>query len=426
MFKVMITPIVVCFLLLSSNPAHGTIIKVPQNQPTIQAGIDNAVNGDVVLVSPGTYNESTISFDGKAITVMSKDPLDPAVVAATIVDCGSIINEYVFVFTSEENLSSVLAGFTITGGEGPGGGGIFCGASSSPTIAYNIITGNSGQHGGGINCFQSSPRILNNTIAENTASDDGGGIFLIASSPRIIKNTIKDNSVIVNGISTTAWGQGGGICCLDDSAIIRNNSITGNSVSGSPGKNVGGGIYCYQSTTTIVNNIISENSVTGTNSTAFGGGICIENSSLSSIVVNNTITGNSASGGGGGIHLTLGSDMTISNTILWDNYAPEGAEIWMGSVSQPSILTISYSNVSGVPTSVHIEPGSTVNRGPGNISADPFFITYQGLEYFLGQGSPCIDAGDPGILDACRPPGLVGERSDMGVYGGENNCGWLP
>lgn len=302
MFKVMITSIVVCFLLLSSNPAHGTIIKVPQNQPTIQAGIDNAVNGDVVLVSQGTYNESTISFDGKAITVMSKDPLDPAVVAATIVDCGSIMNEYVFVFTSEENLSSVLAGFTITGGEGPGGGGIFCGASSSPTIAYNIITGNSGQHGGGINCFQSSPRILNNTIAENTASDDGGG----------------------------------------------------------------------------------------------------------------------------GIHLTLGSDMTISNTILWDNYAPEGAEIWMGSVSQPSILTISYSNVSGVPTSVHIEPGSTVNRGPGNISADPFFITYQGLEYFLGQGSPCIDAGDPGILDACRPPGLGGERSDMGVYGGENNCGWLP
>ena len=47
-----------------------TIINVPSDQPTIQAGINAAHNGDWVVVSPGTYLEN-IDFLGKAITVKS-------------------------------------------------------------------------------------------------------------------------------------------------------------------------------------------------------------------------------------------------------------------------------------------------------------------------------------------------------------------
>ena len=52
---------------------HGSAtatIRVPGNEPTIQAAIDAAQNGDRIEVSPGVYAEN-LDFLGKAITVAS-------------------------------------------------------------------------------------------------------------------------------------------------------------------------------------------------------------------------------------------------------------------------------------------------------------------------------------------------------------------
>lgn len=60
---------------------------------TIQEAIDASNSGDTIGVSPGIYYEN-ILFNNSNITVRSTNPLDPDVVAATIIDgrgSGSVI-----------------------------------------------------------------------------------------------------------------------------------------------------------------------------------------------------------------------------------------------------------------------------------------------------------------------------------------------
>ncbi len=58
--------------LLATASLAQTIQELAQGSPIppVQSGINAAVNGDTVLVAPGTYNEN-IDFLGKAITVIS-------------------------------------------------------------------------------------------------------------------------------------------------------------------------------------------------------------------------------------------------------------------------------------------------------------------------------------------------------------------
>ncbi len=78
---------ITCFVLLVSSVgnASSTLIRVPQDRDSIREGIDAAAPGDTVLVAPGTYVESGISYLGRAIVVTSAKPTDPEVVAATVV-----------------------------------------------------------------------------------------------------------------------------------------------------------------------------------------------------------------------------------------------------------------------------------------------------------------------------------------------------
>lgn len=68
--------------------SHAATINVPADQPTIQAGIDAAVDRDTILVAPGTYVEN-IDFSAKNVcligsgagvtTLTPADPNTPAV-----------------------------------------------------------------------------------------------------------------------------------------------------------------------------------------------------------------------------------------------------------------------------------------------------------------------------------------------------------
>jgi len=125
----------------------GTVLHVPGEYPTMQAGIDAAAEGDTVLVADGTYTgggNRDLDFGGVNMVVMSEN--GPEV---TSIDCegDSLDSHRGFYFHSGEDSTAVVQGFTIRNGYAAGpwpkfvGGGIRC-DNSSPTIVGNTITEN--------------------------------------------------------------------------------------------------------------------------------------------------------------------------------------------------------------------------------------------------------------------------------------------
>lgn len=84
---------------------------------TIQRAIDAASDGDTVEVLPGHYagpGNGDLDFRGKAISVRSRNPDDPACVRNTVLDASTA--HFVARFLHDEGPGTGLAGFTIIGG----------------------------------------------------------------------------------------------------------------------------------------------------------------------------------------------------------------------------------------------------------------------------------------------------------------------
>jgi len=289
------------FILWLAVPTAGAAIRfVPSQYPTIQAGINAAIDGDTVLVADGTYTgtgNKDLDFLGKALLVTSENGAETC-----IINCQN--DGRGFYFHSGEDSLSVLSGFTITQGYPDGlGGAIYC-INSSPVISRNIIIANTANYGGGI-CFESciSPTVAYNTISSNSADGIGGGIYCLDVSGLVItNNTITNND---------AMGIGGGIFCRSSSPLISNNTISGNSVSVLSG----GGIYCDScSSVTIIGNSVLNNDAWGS-----GGGIYC--SAISDLDISaNTINANWAMSAGGGIYC-ISSNASISGNLITLNNA---------------------------------------------------------------------------------------------------------
>jgi hypothetical protein len=270
-------------------PRHA-VLAVPAKYPTIQAAIDSAVNGDTVLVAPGRYFEN-IRFNGKGIVVTSQfartrseADIDRTIIDGsrpTHADTGTVVR-----FVNQEDSTSVIQGFTITGGTGTvwldakdvtyfregggilcelgsptirfnhiennsaiskaknvkgdtlisaGGGAIRCGYSE-PTITNNVIRGNRGRYGGGVVLFYSAGIVKNNLIVDNGGGEDFGGAGLwIVGGLSYRLSTLVEHNTIVNNRSATPdsaprgmKGRGGAMTALGTKVIFRNNIVWGN------------------------------------------------------------------------------------------------------------------------------------------------------------------------------------------------------
>jgi YD repeat-containing protein len=367
----------------SAQPTPAAVtIHVPADQPTIQAAINAANNGDTVLVSDGTYTEN-INFNGKAITVTSVNGSSKATIDGGAVDS-------VVTFKTNETSTSVLSGFTITNGFSNfnkpnfgSGGGIFI-DGASPKILNNVVTANKGCDGDGIYVHGvASPLIQGNVISANIQSacsggNGGGGIGLLGGSgTQILNNVIANN---------TNFSFGGGISMNGaGTPLIQDNVIAGNN-----GGNSGGGIAMVNDS----NALIIQNLIKG-NTASQGGGIdpLVPSGSSGPTIVNNTVAGNSGSNGGSAIYLDGFFGQTqIFNNIFAGPAAGQTA-VFCNNL-RSNLLPIFKFNDAFNPQGTAYGGICTGETGQnGNISADPLFVDTQVDNFHLQPTSPAVDAG---------------------------------
>ncbi|MFC1888797.1 choice-of-anchor Q domain-containing protein [Thermodesulfobacteriota bacterium] len=399
--KTKLTAIVISMILLAPWIASAATIHVPVDQSTIQAGIDAAVNGDLVLVAPGTYVEN-IDFIGKAITVQSEGSVE-----GTIIDGGQIGS--VLTFISGETRRTIIKGFTIRNGHGTTlpasdnstGGGILC-VMSHPKIMDCIVEANNASAGGGIYVESSLARIEGCTIRGNEAVVYGGGVYGSKSVLRVTNCTIEENGA--------NW-SGGGLCLLESFARISNCTISGNDASHIGGgvetiwslslidrctisgntADVGGGSHHSHSTAWMENTLVSDNSCRH-----FGAGVYCRQAFLKAAFC--TVAGNAVTHGlgeGGGFWSTDSSILWIEDSILWGDTASAGAEF---ALYDDAVAVVSHSDVQGGEGAVYVHPEvpGSYHWLFGNMDQDPLFVG--GGDYHLTADSPCIDAGtDAGV-----------------------------
>lgn len=298
--------------------------------------------------------------------------------------------------------TTVLDGFTISGGNadnssglptGDTSGGLYCyGAyadhACSPTLSNLIFSGNSAQNIGGATGFfgysggASSPALSNVTFINNSAGNSGGAML--------------------------NYGYGG-----NSSPTLSNVTFTGNNAAyGGAMYNDG---YAGTSSPTLSN-------VTFSGNTAQNGGAMFSegaNGGTSSPILSNvTFSGNDANNVGGALYNSA-TTLILHNIILWDNGANMGAQI----LNAGGTTTIDHSVVQGSGGS---GAGWDANLGTdagGNLDANPLLGALAGnggaTQTFLpGAGSSALNAGNDSVCAAAPVNGLDqrGVRRPQGIH----------
>ncbi len=386
-------------------PAHYSehVINVPAEQSSIQAAIDAAADHDTVLVAPGIYYEN-IDFKGKAITVASHYAIetDEFHITNTVID-GSLPlipdSASVVRMVSGEDTTSILKGFTITGGNGikeetgNSGGGVFT-LFSGGIIDHNIICNNHVTFegiigwavGGGISASTQDDRtfiVRNNIVSDNSlASTDrsnGGGISLGGSNFRIEHNKIFNN--VCDAQSGVSYGGGIGWWSFDPPGYdphvrIANNEIYRNKVlSSAPDDHTtGGGIRLIstvpESEVDVYNNLIYDNSSVGS-----GGGIAFWGTN-DAICRNNTVYNNKASRDGKSIYQNGGSVIFFNNIV------------WTSSNTKNQIVLYNGAGLANLHAHYNLIKGGW--EGNSNFIGDP---DLEEENFELYQSSLCVDRG---------------------------------
>ncbi|MEA1971850.1 MAG: T9SS type A sorting domain-containing protein [Candidatus Cloacimonadota bacterium] len=460
MKKLALAIFVVCVLQLSA-----VVINIPDDQPTIQAGLNIAAENDTVLVHPGVYFENLVWPATSEIKLFGINQEE------CIIDGNNLGN-----VIRINNISGItkIDGFTIQNGNANGtgpyysnGGGIYCVDVTLQLSNLFIVDNTALEKGGGIYCRTSDLSLINILISNNISNIDewcegGGGIYCCVQSNLYLDNVSLENN--------TAVSSGGGLFCKGTTLNIHNSEFINNHSlydPGFPNQFGGGGMFCYSGSSFVENVTFSNNTaisngggfglnfsdafmnkvyVTDNSALASGGGVYMTQSI--SELTNLLVTNNSTEGSGGGLsingtwseyplltNVTIANNCSImgggicamlggprlTNCILWNN---EPEEIYGIDHSNGSpVIAITYSDIEGGEAGINFGNG-TVYWMIGNIDDDPLFLGMGDHPYSLNFDSPCIDAGTLSFVPGYELPGydivgntrIFGTTVDMGAY----------
>ncbi len=354
---------------------------------SLEAALDAAQPNDEIWVAAGTYipterlvptdpRSATFElrsgvalyggFSGVETSLLERDwKAHPVILSGDISETNVITdNVYHVVYSSNVVSTTLLDGFTVTGGYADG--------VDEPR-----------QRGGGLRNNSGSPRVTNVTFVDNLAQY-GGGAY----------NDTGGNLTLVNVVfnHNTAQISGGGAFDEHGTMSLLNTVFNGNAaVAG------GGGLYHRYDVVTLKNCVFN-----GNTSGTTGGGLW--NEAGQPTMLNCTFSNNIAASEGGAIYIWgVGTTFTIHNSILWGNTAPLNPQI------NNAVGNVSYSLVQG---------GWS---GIGNLNSNPQFVDAAAGNFRLSSSSPAINAGDSSVpalpaIDLDGNPRIIGAAVDMGAY----------
>ncbi len=419
---VTIRPLLIVLASLFAAAVNAEIIRVPEDYPTIQAGIDAAANGDTVIVGDGRYSgqgNTDIDFRGKPITVRSTNGPDACVVDPEGLGRG-------FNFQSGETAASILDGFTITDGDAEEGAGIRC-VGSAPVIRNCRIDGNRaargagvycgercgitleactvsenvsiywGNEGGGILCERADSLIMDACVLRDNYASYGAAIAFIASDGKLTRCSFEEN---------TAREMGAGVYCLASNPAIEDCDFVENTAS------VGGAIANEFSSPNIVNCRFSNNVADGSGASQPlpGGGAIWNMEESDAIVTDCTFTGNHAVDRAccGGAMNNLSGVIRVTRSVFEQNTTEQGGGAVFNNAGSETIFTDCLFARNRAVNGFGEGHGGAIANNPGTPTVDGCVFMDNEAD---GSGGAISDTASDSLV---RNSLFVGNKADRG------------